>query len=732
MATSKTKTDKKKKEQPAPASSSSRSSKRKRSRWGDASKTTDTAAAATVAAPAAAAVATAASATTTTTTTTDDAKAKVLSMQESIKARLAAAKAKQQQQQQSTTKTAAAPTEETARPTKRAKHYKLDMSVTKLPTAASQQVKQKSKLKIGAQQQKPQRPSNPYLAHTVEYDKEEQQYAMVEDDPRLQRTTKRRTRHREFNFVEPGKYEKLAEKKRDLAKAVEAAGFVSGRKTGHTVHSLAQVYGPSTTATSTTEDIGTTTLTVEELPLRTEIQQSVTSGAPLTLEWWDVEALLPSKLRKQVAAAEHTKLTQQMKLITTTTTTSTSEKKKNETEDGNKEPTITTSAAAAAAAAAANTEVGDTTKTGAEGSSSTEDDLLQRCLEHSSLSYSKTAALVQHIVPIQPPTQQAAGGGGAATKKQPPQAVLHLTHKERKRQRKLRRQAKQRELQDLQAAGLVPAPEPRLTLSNFIKVLGDQAVLDPSQMEQKVMEQMQARQRAHYERNQTGKLTKEQRAAKKASKLQEDTSESVSVAIFAVTDMSHPYHRTKVDLNAQQNYITGTVIECASSPQISCVIVEGGPKAIKRYERLMLVRMKWTGPDDAVEDDEEEGEPATTMQVDGGDDDDDDAAVDAEPVVQHKFNPNNKCVLVWKGMAVKRLFKSFVFQACETSDQARKILKAKGVGHYWDQVLQQQLSLSSSSGQLSNKLRLAATSTPAAEMGAAGDQDDVDETMEDA
>jgi hypothetical protein len=38
-------------------------------------------------------------------------------------------------------------------------------------------------------------------------------------------------------------------------------------------------------------------------------------------------------------------------------------------------------------------------------------------------------------------------------------------------------------------------------------------------------------------------------------------------------------------------------------------------------------------------------------------------------------------------MGTRRLFKSFVFQSCESSDIARKVLKAKGVGHFWDQVL---------------------------------------------
>jgi len=239
-----------------------------------------------------------------------------------------------------------------------------------------------------------------------------------------------------------------------------------------------------------------------------------------------------------------------------------------------------------------------------------------------------------------------------------------LTKKERKRQRKLRRAEKQRELQDMQSAGLIPPPEPRLTLKNFIQVMGDQAFVDPSQMERKVAEQVQARQQAHLQRNAENRLSKEQRSEKRARKLQEDTSESVTVALFWVKDMSHPYHRAKVELNARQNNITGGVLEC-EHPSMACVICEGGPKAIKRYIRLMTVRMKWMGTDDAVDEEEEEDEEGTT----------------------HKFNPENKCELVWTGMGTRRLFKSFVFQSCETSDVARKVLKAKGVGHFWDQVL---------------------------------------------
>ena len=90
------------------------------------------------------------------------------------------------------------------------------------------------------------------------------------------------------------------------------------------------------------------------------------------------------------------------------------------------------------------------------------------------------------------------------------------------------------------------------------------------------------------------KLTKEQRSEKLEKKLTEDVSEAVTVALFLVKDMSHRYHRTKVDLNAQQFKITGGVLEC-ESPKMSLIICEGGPKAIKKYTRLMMVRMKWKG-----------------------------------------------------------------------------------------------------------------------------------------
>jgi len=434
---------------------------------------------------------------------------------------------------------------------------------------------------------------NPYLAHA----KDEEEEPL---DDRIQ-TAKIRKHHKEIKWIEPGTFVEIAERKREKAANALQSGFVSGRKKGEFVQSygLAEVYGSAGDAIIEKEGA---------LGVRGDCDNK---KMPLVMEWWDLE-LLPSKLRKQLAENENKFQLQQSK----------SQLQRLGESNEEYEEYIDTK------------------------------ELESQCFDQATLSCSKTAALVQHIVPIKTGSEEAL--------KEP---TLYLTKRELKRKRKLRRSEKQRELQDLQAAGLVAPPEPRLTLKNFIRVLGDQAFMDPSQMEKKVQEQMQARQRAHMKKNEETKLTKEQRSEKRARKLLEDTSQTVSVAIFYVKDMSHPYHRAKLDLNAQQNHITGGVLECEYPHSVACVIAEGGPKAINRYIRLMTVRMKWQGLD---EDEEYEA-------LEGGED--------------AKFRPDNKCELVWTGMAKKRLFSGFLFQSCETSAQCRNALKSKGVGHFWDQVL---------------------------------------------
>ncbi len=259
------------------------------------------------------------------------------------------------------------------------------------------------------------------------------------------------------------------------------------------------------------------------------------------------------------------------------------------------------------------------------------------------LRHSKTAKYVQHPVPVKP----------LGYKDEPQeQATIFLTAKERKRQRRLDRAARLQDLRDKQALGLVPAPEPKLTLGNFMKVVGDAAVMDPSKMEAKVVAQVNARKEKHEAANEARKLTKEQRREKAERKRKEDTSAGVAVAAFWVKDAGHRYHRAKLDLNAQQNNLTGVVAEAEGGGAI--VIVEGGTRGVGRFEKVMTRRMNWTGEGLAPPPGDSEG-------------------------YEKSFDPENTCRHLWTGKSLRPVYQGFTFQA-GSREAMTKMLEARGHG----------------------------------------------------
>lgn len=431
-------------------------------------------------------------------------------------------------------------------------------------------------------------------------------------DDRLDKVQKLRRSHRPLTFVEPGVYIKKGERKREKQENAKKAGFVSGRKEGTFVKSAG--------IADVNMNDGAAVSGMQNLTLVPRADASL-GNLPIAVEWWDMD-FLPSKLRKQIACAE------------------------------------------SASFLAAHKNKGNRSPSESSSQLLQQDKLLPSVEKFSSIEHSKTFQLIQHPVPVKP---------AYAFDQKPKVATLHLTKKELKRQRKLRRAEKQRDLQDQQALGLIPPPEPRLTMANFMQVLGDQAVIDPSKIEAVVAEKVAARRLKHEQMNLERKLTPKERAEKRRSKFaQEDTSKGVSCALFYVKDMSHPYHRAKVDLNAQQWSLSGGVVEVSND--LSLVIVEGGARGIKKFVRLMTVRTKWTGMGG---DAESANESSSDEEMDG----------EGEKIT-HKFNPNNSCALIWEGVNPKRLFNSFLFQMCSSTVAARKVLEAKGVAHFWDQVEQ--------------------------------------------
>uniref|UniRef100_A0A673M951 U4/U6 small nuclear ribonucleoprotein Prp3 n=1 Tax=Sinocyclocheilus rhinocerous TaxID=307959 RepID=A0A673M951_9TELE len=232
---------------------------------------------------------------------------------------------------------------------------------------------------------------------------------------------------------------------------------------------------------------------------------------------------------------------------------------------------------------------------------------------------------------------------------------VYLTKKEQKKLRRQTRREAQKELQEKVRLGLMPPPEPKVRISNLMRVLGTEAVQDPTKVEAHVRAQMAKRQKAHEEANAARKLTAEQRKEKKVKKLKEDLSHGVHIAVYRIRNLHNPAKKFKVEANANQLYLTGTVV---LHRDVNIVVVEGGPKAQKKFKRLMLNRIKWDEPNSKRDDDE-------------------------------GSRKNNKCTLVWEGTAKERSYGEVKFKQCPTESMAREHFKKHGTEHYWDLALSQ-------------------------------------------
>ena len=238
---------------------------------------------------------------------------------------------------------------------------------------------------------------------------------------------------------------------------------------------------------------------------------------------------------------------------------------------------------------------------------------------------------VEHPVPEKKPAQDKNGV-----------ATSFLTKKEKKKLRRIHREEVQKEKQIKVMLGIEKPPEARATLSNMTRVFGAQAFEDPTKIEQLVRKQMQERLDKHNQENQERKLTPEQRKQKKLEKLRKNETGVIESVVFKVKDISQPLHRKTIDHTTRDGALSGVLIIC-SEGDCNLVIAEGGPRAIKKFKRLMQVRLKWK-----------------------------------------EHNPSNSCDLIWEGILQHRQFKKFRFHECSTKTEAREILEKRNLAHYWD------------------------------------------------
>lgn len=255
----------------------------------------------------------------------------------------------------------------------------------------------------------------------------------------------------------------------------------------------------------------------------------------------------------------------------------------------------------------------------------------------------KINRLIEHPVQMKPPTQ--------SDKKVIP-AVM-LTAKERKKLRRQNRSEALKEEQEKIRLGLIAPPEPKVKISNLMRVLGTEAVQDPTKVEEYVRNQMAKRQKVHEEANAARKLTDAERAAKKKRKIMENTANGVNVSVFRVKDLSDPAVKFKIEANCNQLHMTGTVLLCKN---LNVVVVEGGPKQQKKFKRLMLNRIKWSELNSRKKEENTNDEP----------------------------KEKNTCHLVWEGMVKSRAYGPMIFKTCPTATFAREYFKKVNCEHYWD------------------------------------------------
>lgn len=113
-----------------------------------------------------------------------------------------------------------------------------------------------------------------------------------------------------------------------------------------------------------------------------------------------------------------------------------------------------------------------------------------------------------------------------------PVLQTRLTKEEKKKQAKEKRREYQKELQEKIKYGIIPPPPPKVKLSNFMRTLANEAVQDPTKVEQEVRKLVEETQKKHIERNEARKLTAEQKRDKMMKKLKKDSAKECRVCIF--------------------------------------------------------------------------------------------------------------------------------------------------------------------------------------------------------
>ncbi|KAH8712232.1 pre-mRNA processing factor 3-domain-containing protein [Phaeosphaeriaceae sp. PMI808] len=245
---------------------------------------------------------------------------------------------------------------------------------------------------------------------------------------------------------------------------------------------------------------------------------------------------------------------------------------------------------------------------------------------------------------------------------------MYLTTKEQQKLRRMRRAADLKEHQAKVRLGLEPPPPPKVKRGNMMRVMGEQAIADPTAVEMLVESQIQQRNDDHVTANQDRKLSKEQQHAKLAANQAKDAQKGLHMCVFKINTLAYGKHRYQIDLNAKQLSLSGVTI---FNPELNLVIIEGGLHAVTKYKKLMLQRINW-----------QDNAPPTETQAD---------KQASDPRWMHatdeqgnlKDHSSNKCILIFEGEVKQHSFRRWGSKMCETAGEARELLARSKLDSLW-------------------------------------------------
>lgn len=255
---------------------------------------------------------------------------------------------------------------------------------------------------------------------------------------------------------------------------------------------------------------------------------------------------------------------------------------------------------------------------------------------------------------------------------------LPLTKAESK---KLRRQNRMTELKEKQAKvrlGLEEPEAPKVKKSNLMRVLGEQAVRDPTAVEARVNRELAERAQKHDDTNEARKLSKEDRVEKAKNNADADAAKGLSVCVYRIGSLAYGKNRAKILMEAKWCHdLTGVLL---TNPRCCVLVVEAGSHTTTRFKKLMLRRINWTenvlpNPALQLEDETEKPERERGPLPEWL------SPRDAEG--KAKDLSDNSCELLWEGEAKDRRFRRWNQRDCATEGEARQTLERNKFETIW-------------------------------------------------